>query len=117
MVKDIDQVCHHVRRVLKPGGVYIQLSFGQPHFRRLYLDKPEFCWTFDVEEVDAGFGYFLYVMRIPQTAEEEEAIRAKHDAQALAAAEAARAEAARAAAEDAESSSDDEFGARLVVDS
>jgi hypothetical protein len=33
-------VCASVARVLVPGGIYMQLSFSQPHFRRKYLLQP-----------------------------------------------------------------------------
>lgn len=32
-----DRMCGHMSRVLKPHGVFLQISFAQPHFRRRYL--------------------------------------------------------------------------------
>lgn len=32
-----DRMCGHVSRVLKPNGLFFQISFAQPHFRRKYL--------------------------------------------------------------------------------
>ena len=39
-------------RVLKPGGLYLQLSFGQPHFRKQYLKqgRAEDAWSGPVEK-------------------------------------------------------------------
>jgi len=35
-------------RVLKPNGLYIQITFGQPHFRKPVLHKPEYGWSLEV---------------------------------------------------------------------
>ena len=70
------------RSVLKPHGVYIQISFGQPHFRKKnYFCRDEYGWTVTHTVFGArcgafagvfsrvchfagdGFGYFFYVMR------------------------------------------------------
>lgn len=51
-----------VLRVLKPGGIFIYITFGQPHFRRSYLTRPD--TTLEVTELTTtGFSYFLYVLR------------------------------------------------------
>jgi SAM-dependent methyltransferase len=53
-----------VSRVLKPGGIYMQISFDQPHFRKLFLNHPDkFNWSFEYAKFGGGFGYFLYIMR------------------------------------------------------
>jgi SAM-dependent methyltransferase len=45
-------------RVLKHGGLYLMISFGQPHFRKPLLSTPG--WSIEVIE----FGmYFIYVMK------------------------------------------------------
>lgn len=33
----VDQMCQGVLRVLKPGGLFLQMSFEQPHFRKKFL--------------------------------------------------------------------------------
>ncbi|KAG8745004.1 hypothetical protein FRC10_009112 [Ceratobasidium sp. 414] len=48
------------RRVLRPGGKFIYLTFGQPHFRRRYLTRPG-C-SLEVRELGEAFHYYLYVM-------------------------------------------------------
>jgi EEF1A lysine methyltransferase 4 len=59
--KEIDEVI----RVLKPGGRFIYISFGQPHFRMRHLDRPE--WENGVKTTVLGedgiIQYFLYEMR------------------------------------------------------
>ena len=35
--EDARRMCHATSRVLRPGGVFVQISFAQPHFRRRYL--------------------------------------------------------------------------------
>jgi len=37
VIKDADNMCLGISRVLKPSGIFIQISFGQPHFRTKYL--------------------------------------------------------------------------------
>jgi EEF1A lysine methyltransferase 4 len=51
-------------RVLVPGGLYLQLSFAQKHFRRAYLCQPGLPWVLEsVTPVPVGLGYFWYAMR------------------------------------------------------
>jgi hypothetical protein len=61
-------------RVLRPGGVYLQVSFSQPHFRKQYLlqrgDDEEATAARDAglwerwqqHTVPVGFGYFCYCL-------------------------------------------------------
>ena len=56
-----------VAAVLRPGGVFVQISFQQPHFRKKYLAAAEGS-PYDlrveaVETVDVGLGYFFFVLR------------------------------------------------------
>ncbi|KAM0747785.1 S-adenosyl-L-methionine-dependent methyltransferase [Meredithblackwellia eburnea MCA 4105] len=50
-----------VTRVLAPGGVFIYLTFGQPHFRKQHLLRPG--WDLEVVEIGESFFYYLYIMR------------------------------------------------------
>ena len=58
------QEVDEVLRVLKPGGRFLYVSFGQPHFRRPHLERPE--WEDGVKTTVLGDGgivqYFLYEM-------------------------------------------------------
>ena len=51
-----------VSRCLAPGGVFVQVSFGQPHFRRRLFEQSEFNWTVKVHTIDPvrSFHFFLY---------------------------------------------------------
>ncbi|CAN0384949.1 unnamed protein product, partial [Laminaria digitata] len=77
------RMCSEVSRVLAPGGVFVQLSFEQEHFRKKLLmgdhvtvtsavtataaaASSMYGWDMRVENIQrAGgcFGQFLYVMR------------------------------------------------------
>merc|ERR1711865_555560 len=43
--KNVAVMCKHISRVLKPGGTYIVVSYGQPDYRLNYFDKPEYNWN------------------------------------------------------------------------
>ena len=66
-----DQVCKSVSRVLRVGGVFLQVSFSQPHFRRPFLNAAghgleRYGWEVTTRSLDLGLGYFLYIMRKTQ---------------------------------------------------
>lgn len=52
-----------VHRVLKPNGIFISITFGQPHFRRPLFDAPEFTWSIEWSTFGDGFHYFFYILR------------------------------------------------------
>ena len=52
-----------VYRVLKPGGRFVYITFGQPHFRRRYLER--FSWHLKIDTIGDGFQYFVYIMTKP----------------------------------------------------
>ena len=37
-----------IHRILKPVGVYILVSYGQPIHRNGYLEKPDFDWEINI---------------------------------------------------------------------
>ncbi|KAF8410622.1 hypothetical protein HHK36_003154 [Tetracentron sinense] len=51
-----------VHRVLKPDGIFISISFGQPHFRRPLFEAPQFTWSVGWNTFGDGFHYFFYVL-------------------------------------------------------
>ncbi|KAL1725285.1 S-adenosyl-L-methionine-dependent methyltransferase [Schizophyllum commune] len=57
-MKEVDEVV----RVLRPGGTFIYLTFGQPHFRKRYLDKRPGT-TLEVCELGDTWNYYLYILR------------------------------------------------------
>lgn len=52
-----------VHRVLKPDGVFISITFGQPHFRRPIFGAPEFNWSMEWSTFGDGFHYFFYILK------------------------------------------------------
>ncbi|KAF8159568.1 S-adenosyl-L-methionine-dependent methyltransferase [Crassisporium funariophilum] len=55
--KEVDETL----RILKKGGIFIYLTFGQPHFRRRYLTRPG--TTLEIKELGEAFHYYLYILR------------------------------------------------------
>ena len=47
----LDKMLSEVSRVLKPGGKYIYITFGQPHFRKPHMLKDKYNWTFQQETI------------------------------------------------------------------
>lgn len=72
--KNCNQMCKEMSRVLKPGGTYIVISYGQPDYRLNYFDKPEYNWNIlpaqsvpkptvsVVEEADPANVHYIYIM-------------------------------------------------------
>lgn len=61
IVADCKAEVDEVIRVLKPDGVFIYLTWGQPHFRKPLLARPG--WQIETVEFGDGFAHFCYVMR------------------------------------------------------
>ncbi|KAJ1744230.1 hypothetical protein LPJ55_004013 [Coemansia sp. RSA 990] len=68
LCENIRRVVDEVDRVLAPGGKFIWITFGQPHFRRRHLERAG--WSVAVERLnDGGFDYFAYIASKSQTRE------------------------------------------------
>ncbi|EFA80511.1 hypothetical protein PPL_07347 [Heterostelium album PN500] len=62
VLSDVKQEVDEVVRILKVGGVFIYISFGQPHFRRQYITREN--WDeIKVTTIGEFFGYFIYEMK------------------------------------------------------
>merc|ERR1712070_79338 len=75
--KNVALMCKHISRVLKPGGVYIVISYGQPDYRLSFFDKPEYNWSLlpvrsipkpsvsaaDPQENDPANVHYVYIMQ------------------------------------------------------
>lgn len=62
VIQNCDREVDEVIRVLrKPGGTFLYLTFGQPHFRRRYLTRPR--TTLDIRQLGEAFHYYLYILR------------------------------------------------------
>ncbi|KAI0306122.1 S-adenosyl-L-methionine-dependent methyltransferase [Multifurca ochricompacta] len=56
--KEVDEVL----RVLRVGdSTFLYLTFGQPHFRRRYLTRPN--TTLEIQQIGDAFHYYLYILR------------------------------------------------------
>ncbi|KAI3861178.1 hypothetical protein MKX03_026351 [Papaver bracteatum] len=62
-VKKAMTMLQGVHRVLKPDGVFVSISFGQPHFRRPLFEAPEFSWSIEWKTFGDGFHYFFYILK------------------------------------------------------
>ncbi|XP_075489077.1 uncharacterized protein LOC142527955 [Primulina tabacum] len=60
-----------VHRVLKPRGVFISITFGQPHFRRPFFNAPTFTWSLEWRTFGDGFHYFIYILKKGQRSSHE----------------------------------------------
>ncbi len=54
-----------VHRVLRPTGLFLSISFAQPHFRVPLLLTQH--WSVQIESVGDGLSYFCYMMRRGET--------------------------------------------------
>ncbi|KAH8075844.1 S-adenosyl-L-methionine-dependent methyltransferase [Cristinia sonorae] len=61
--KEVDEVLRVLRR---NDGIFIYLTFGQPHFRRRYLTRPG--TNLEIRELGDSFHYYLYIVRFDQNA-------------------------------------------------
>lgn len=62
VVQDCTKEVDEVIRVLRKGsGVFLYLTFGQPHFRKRFLTRPG--TTLEVKQLGEAFHYYLYILR------------------------------------------------------
>ena len=55
-------LCAHVIfSILRNNSLFLYITFGQPHFRRRYLSRPE--TTLQIRELGEAFHYYLYIVR------------------------------------------------------
>lgn len=47
--------------VLRKGGFFLYLTFGQPHFRRRYLTRLD--TTLETRQLGEAFHYYLYILK------------------------------------------------------
>ncbi|KMZ64597.1 putative Methyltransferase [Zostera marina] len=63
-VDKVMSMLENVHEVLKPNGVFISISFGQPHFRRpLFEGRRSFTWSVETNTFGDGFHYFIYTLK------------------------------------------------------
>lgn len=61
IVNDVKMEVDEVVRILKPGGKFIYITFGQPHFRRRHLERHG-VWDLEIQRIGEAFHYFIYIM-------------------------------------------------------
>jgi ubiquinone/menaquinone biosynthesis C-methylase UbiE len=62
LIKEVKAEVDEVTRVLKIGGKFIYITFGQPHFRKRHLARD--CWDgIKVSTLGEAFHYFIYEMK------------------------------------------------------
>lgn len=61
--KLVSSMLENVHRVLSPNGVFISISFSQPHFRRLVFEDEKYSWSMKWNTFGDGFHYFFYSLR------------------------------------------------------
>ncbi|KAK3814152.1 MAG: S-adenosyl-L-methionine-dependent methyltransferase [Benniella sp.] len=66
LIRTVAQEVDEVVRVLKVGGQFLYITFGQPHFRKRHLERP--CWTVQTTTLGDAFHYFFYHMVKQDTA-------------------------------------------------
>ena len=54
----------NILRVLKPNGKFIQISWEQPHFRKMYLlhEEVKDLWEYELQKIEKGLEYFMYIL-------------------------------------------------------
>jgi ubiquinone/menaquinone biosynthesis C-methylase UbiE len=55
-----------ISRVLKPGGVFVEVSYGTPNTRASFMKSPAYGWTVqetkEIEKVtEKGTYHFIYL--------------------------------------------------------
>lgn len=62
VVSHMTAALEQAHRVLRPGGVFLSVTFAQPHFRMPYLTLPQFTWSADVSNFggEGMLEYFVY---------------------------------------------------------
>ena len=64
-----------VKRVLKPHGVFVSITFSQPHFRVPLLAHKELGWSIEVEKFSTSEGLLDYFLVVCQSGDPEMAVR------------------------------------------
>jgi len=61
VIRDCNGEVDDALRVLRPTGLFLYLTFGQPHFRKRYLTKPG--THLEVRQLGETFHYYFYILR------------------------------------------------------
>ncbi|KAM9844792.1 EEF1A lysine methyltransferase 4 [Aulostomus maculatus] len=58
----IHKALSEVSRCLKPGGLFVSITFAQPFFRKRLYARTDYNWSIKHYVYGDGFEYFVYVM-------------------------------------------------------
>jgi len=58
--KQVLEALHNVKSVLRPGGVFMSITFSQPHFRVPLLAQPGLDWAIQVDKFTTTGGVLDY---------------------------------------------------------
>ena len=60
LLKQMHSYMDQVARVLVPGGIFLHITFAQPHFRRRFLETTQFNVSVKTLGGSDSFDYFIY---------------------------------------------------------
>lgn len=63
----MENILEQISRILKNGGVFISITFAQPHFRKPLYAHDKFNWSIKQFTIGDAFHYFIYVMKKGET--------------------------------------------------
>eukprot|EP00064_Thunnus_orientalis_P014871 superscaffoldBa00002657_g14918 len=58
----IHKALTEISRCLKPGGLFVSVTFAQPFFRKRLYARTEYNWSIKQYSYGEGFEYFVYVL-------------------------------------------------------
>ena len=64
-----------VKRVLKPQGIFVSITFSQPHFRVPLLAQPQLGWSIEVEKFSTSQSLLDYFLMVCRAGDCSEAVR------------------------------------------
>ncbi|CAM0879105.1 unnamed protein product [Alopecurus aequalis] len=62
-VDNVMKMLEGIHKVLKPDGIFVSVTFGQPHFRRRFFEASGFTWSVEWSTFGDGFHYFFYTLQ------------------------------------------------------
>lgn len=51
-----------VSEILKPNGIFLSITFAQPHFRLPLYAEVKYGWSIETKKFGTDFAYFLYII-------------------------------------------------------
>mmetsp|Transcript_8126 Transcript_8126/g.25524 ORF Transcript_8126/g.25524 Transcript_8126/m.25524 type:complete len:218 (+) Transcript_8126:24-677(+) len=61
--RDVAGMLEEISRVLRPGGYYLEMTYGEPGTRVPLLQRPEYSWTVDHSVLAFSVTHHLYIMK------------------------------------------------------